>query len=92
MVKQIIWTQSAKDDLQGIVMFNSNSEESNLRIKLLLSAIEKVSKFPLNVLKFNEIPNTDYYELKQSNYKVIVKSVEDNIYIMAIIHNLLTII
>ena len=90
MDKQIIWTQSAKDDLQSIYMFIHNPEESNSRIKILLTAIEKLTKFPMNVTKYKELPDNDYYELRHSGYKVIVKSVEDKVYIMSIVHNLIT--
>lgn len=86
MAKQIIWTQSAKDDLENLISFIGNTNDAKIRIKLLFSSIEKLTKFPLNVVKYGDLPIEDLYEIKQSGYRIICKSIDDNVYIMAIVH------
>jgi plasmid stabilization system protein ParE len=90
MVKQIIWTQSAINDLENIYSYIHNSDDAKSRIMLLIVAIEKLEKFPLNVTKYNGIPNNQYYELKHSSYKVLVKPIESKLYIMAIVYGSIT--
>ena len=88
MAKQIIWTQSAKDDLANLISFIGNANDAKNRIRLLFAAVEKLNKFPLNVVKYGDLPNEDLYEIKQSGYRIICKSIDDSVYVMAIVHTL----
>ncbi len=87
MDKQIIWTQSAHNDLENIFAYIRNSDDAKSRISILITSIEKLTKFPLNVTKYYDIPGTDYYEMKHSAYKIIIKSIDDKVYILAIVHS-----
>lgn len=88
MVRKVVWTVSAFEDLESV--FNFLRRDSPLYARRLvldmLAAAETLSEFSLRGRNIPELRESDYREIFVDQYRLIYKVSSNTVHIAAIVH------
>lgn len=85
---EIIWAPSALEDIEKIAQYiaRDSEEQAFLFVRRLLSSVKRLEDFPDSGRIIPEIGRPNNREIIYSNYRIMYKLSENEVWITGIIH------
>ena len=86
MVKEVVWTAQAIEDLKDIFEYEESGSQAEAKIRIFLKSVEKLKDFPKLGQVVPELDHLSYFEISVGNRRAIFKEIDGKVVILTVTH------